>query len=150
MRISFILISLSKTRLRFWDYIYITVIRLIVYRLLHQIALLTNHGYGVRSDDVFGQLDIGRVAYHHDIATRAIYVESYVRGGDPAALRGWLGSRGVAFEIVTIHSPFDICRRIRVLRGAGDHHLFVRLCFRGPRDRHSGWRDWGKKQSSVI
>ena len=108
---------------------------------MHQAALLTNHGYGVCSDDVLRQLDIGRVAYHHDAAAGAIYVESYVRGSDPAALRRWLGPGGVTFEIMTVHRPFDIRRWVRVLRGACDHHLLVRLRLRWPADRHSGWRD---------
>lgn len=104
-------------------------------------GLLTNHGYGVGLDDVLRQLDVGRVAYHHDVAAGAIYVERHVRRGDPAALRCRLGSRGVALEIVSVHGPLDVSRRIRVLRGAGDHHLFVSLRFRGSGDRHSGWRD---------
>lgn len=109
---------------------------------MHHVVLLTNHGYGVCSDDVLGQLDIGRVAYHHDAAAGAIYVESYVRGSDPTALRGWLGPGGVTFEIMTVHRPFDIRRWVRVLRGAGDHHLFVGFRFRRSADRHSGWCDW--------
>lgn len=106
--------------------------------------LLTNHGYGVGSDDVLGQFHIRRVAYHDYTATGTIYVERHVGRGDPTPFGSWLGSRGVALEIVTVHCPLDIRGRIRVLRGAGDHHLFVGLRFCWPGDRHSGWRDWGK------
>ena len=106
--------------------------------------LLTNHGYGVSSDDVLGQFHVRRVAYHDYTAAGAIYVERHVGRGDPTPFGGWLGSRGVALEIVTVHCPLDIRGRIRVLRGAGDHHLFVGLRFCWPGDRHSGWRDWGK------
>jgi len=103
--------------------------------------MLTYHVDGVRADYVLCELGVRSVADDDDATTLAINAERHVRASDPATVRRQLRLRGVAFEIMPVHRPFYIRRRIRVLRRASNEHLVFRLRLGRTGDGYPGGRD---------